>query len=81
MSDLASLITSIAALVGALGSAVAVVINAVRSSRRERPVAATRALKHLAEATSDGDLTSEEVAEVLEKLRDSDEIERTEEDG
>ena len=80
MSDFATLLYAIAALVGALGSAVAVVINAVRSSRRERPVAAQRALKHLAEATADGDLTSEEVAEVLEKLRDPDGIERTKED-
>jgi hypothetical protein len=70
VGDVATLLYGVAALVGAIGSAVAVVINAVRSSRRERPVAARQALGRLARAAADGQISNKELASVLDKLRD-----------
>lgn len=69
MSDLASLLTAIGGLVTALGGAVAVVITAVRTSRKERPAAAEQAAQQIASAAEDGDYTVEEVTQILQALR------------
>lgn len=65
---MATLLYGVAALIGAVGSAAAVVINALRSSRRERPVAARQALGRLAKAAADGKISGAELASVLDKL-------------
>jgi hypothetical protein len=69
VGDVATLLYGVAALIGAAGSAAAVVINALRSSRRERPVAARQALGRLAKAAADGHISDSELASVLDKLR------------
>lgn len=68
MSDLASLVLAIATLVGALGTATAGVITALRSSPRERSQAARGAVGKLAEAAQDGEITADELKAVLDEL-------------
>lgn len=70
MGDLAGLITAVAALVGAIGTTTAVVITALRASPRERRRAARGALDRLKEAAADGEITPEELADVLRADRD-----------
>lgn len=64
--QLPTIILAIATLIGAIGTAAAGVITALRASPRERDRAARGALEKLREATQDGDLTADEVAAILD---------------
>lgn len=65
MGDLASLLTAIGGLVTALGGTFALVWTTVRTSRRERPDAARRAIEELAASAADGEITPDEIADIL----------------
>ena len=65
MSDLATLLTAIGGLVTSLCGGAALLISAVRSSRRERPQAARSVAEQLAEAAADGELTDDEIRDIL----------------
>ena len=68
MEAVAQLITAVAALVTALGGAVALVVSAKRTSKRERPAAARSFGAALAEAAADGEITAEEIREIVEQV-------------
>mgnify|MGYP001107133560 CR=1 FL=1 len=65
MSDLATLLTAIGGLVTSLCGGAALLISAVRSSRRERPQAARSVADQLIEAAADGELTPDEIQGIL----------------
>lgn len=67
MSDLATLLTAIAALVTGVGSSVAGIITATRRSPREREAAAEKAVDELLSAAADGELDDDEL-ESLKRL-------------
>lgn len=69
MSEVATLLTAIAGLLTAGGGAFALVWTTVRTSRRERPAAARGAAEELAAAAADGELTAEEIDQVLQRYR------------
>ena len=78
MDDLSTLLTAIAGLITAAGSVFALVWTTVRTSRRERPAAARGAVEQvvaeqLAAAAADGELTPEEISDVLKIYREGDE--------
>lgn len=64
MNELAVLITSIGAAIGTAGGGIAMVITAVRSSRKERATAAHTMVRKLARALQDGELSSDELADL-----------------
>lgn len=70
MGDIATLLTAIGGLCTALAGAFALVYNTIRMSRKERPAAAKGVARELAAAAEDGEITAEELAAILEKLRD-----------
>lgn len=72
MGDAATLLTAIAAVITALGTALAVNITAIRSSRKERPRAARKALELLAAAAVDGELDPDEIRDALAALAEED---------
>lgn len=65
MGDIAALIGAITGLIAALGTAAAAIITARRASPAERKRAARGVLDRLAEAAQDGQITADEVAEIL----------------
>ncbi|GAA0638329.1 hypothetical protein GCM10010174_70230 [Kutzneria viridogrisea] len=65
MGDVATLLGAIASLVTALGGAVAAVLLALRTSRRER----TDAAKEVAAEILDGDYTEDELRQIRRALR------------
>lgn len=67
MSDVATLLTAIAALITGVGSSVAGIITAVRRSPREREAAAEKAVDELLSAAADGQLDDDEL-ENLKRL-------------
>jgi tellurite resistance protein len=69
VGDVATLLTAIASLVTALGGAVALVISAVRTSRRERAGAAEEVAAEILAAAADGELSPEELREIRRALR------------
>jgi hypothetical protein len=69
VDDLASLLTAIGGLVTAVAGAFALVWTTVRTSRRERPAAVRRAAEELAAAAEDGEITPDEIAAALARLR------------
>lgn len=73
MGELATLLTAIGGLVTALGGAAAVIITALRTSRRERNRAADTVLDELHAAAEDGRITPEELAAILRKRAKEDE--------
>ena len=75
MGDLATLLTALAGLITSAGGVFALVYTTVRTSRRERPAAARGAAEELAAAAADGDLTSEEIDDVLKRYREGGEQE------
>lgn len=65
MSDLATLLTAIAAIITGVGSSIAGVITAVRrTSPRERVAAAEEVVEELLAAAADGKLTEDEMAKL-----------------
>lgn len=68
---LASLVSATTGLIGGLAAAFVLVWNAVRTSRRERPAAARRGaeelIAELAAAAADGNLTPEELADLVNR--------------
>lgn len=79
MSDLPQLLIAIGGMVAAICGGVAGLVTAIRTSNQERPKAAkkgakaaTRFAKELATAAEDGELTPEEIAEAIRKLREVD---------
>lgn len=64
MGDWAVLLTAIAAIVGSMLTGTAAVITAMRSGPRERKKAAKRAVELFAEAAADGEITTDELAEI-----------------
>lgn len=70
VSDLAALLTAIGGLITAIAGAVALVITAAKTSRKERPRAARNLLAQLAEAAEDGEITGDELREILESEGD-----------
>jgi hypothetical protein len=72
VSDLAALLTAIGGLITAIGGAVALVMTSVRTSRRERPKAARNLLAELAEAAEDGEITGEELRDILAEHQEDD---------
>lgn len=75
MSELATLLTALAGLITAVGGSVALVWTTVRTSNRERPAAARGAAEELAAAAADGQLTAEEIDQVLQRYRRAEEVE------
>lgn len=69
MSELATLLTALAGFCTAAGGAFALVWTTVRTSKRERPAAARGAAEELAAAAADGELTAEEIDQVLQRYR------------
>lgn len=68
MGDIALVLGGVAAVITALGTAIAAVITALRASPRERQRAARGALDRLAAVAADGEITQEELQEVLGEL-------------
>lgn len=80
MGDVAALLQAIGGLSGlvtAAAGAFVLVWTTVRNSRKERhkaaEKAASRALQELAEAAKDGEITADEIDQVLRKLQGGDE--------
>ena len=69
MNDLASLLTAIGGLLTAAGATFALVWNTVRSSNKERTSAAENALERFVAAAEDGEITSDELAELRQEFR------------
>lgn len=67
MNDVATLITAIAGLVGALGGPIVAIFLALQTSKKERKSAVPTVAHEIIEASKDGDLTVEEVLEILDK--------------
>lgn len=73
MNDVASLVTAIGGLITAASGAFVLVWTTVRGSKQERQTAAERAVEGLAAAAEDGEITADELADVLKELRGGDE--------
>ncbi|MCK2242138.1 MULTISPECIES: hypothetical protein [unclassified Crossiella] len=72
MGDLAALLTAIGTLITAIGATTALLINSLRTSRRERSAAADDVLDRLRAAAEDGVITVEEIAEIMRDEEDGD---------
>jgi hypothetical protein len=68
VSDLATLLSSIAAVITAIGGTTTGIIYALRTSRRERPRAAQRAAELLLKAAEDGRISDHELATMRHEL-------------
>lgn len=70
MGDIATLLTAVGGLVTALAGAFVLVWNTVRMSKRDHPAAAKELARELAVAAEDGEITPDELAAILERMRD-----------
>ncbi|SES20821.1 hypothetical protein [Lentzea albida] len=74
MGDVATLLQAVGGLITAAAGAFVLVWTTVRSSKKERKDAAERAIEKLAVASEDGDITPDELADVLKELRGGEEL-------
>lgn len=76
MGELATLISALATLVTAIGGAVAIVVTAVRTSKRERETTATNAatdvVDEILSAAADGEITTAELEEIRDRMQGND---------
>ncbi|MCP3805367.1 hypothetical protein NLX83_39485 [Allokutzneria sp. A3M-2-11 16] len=72
MGELATLLSAVAALVTAIGGAVAIVVTAIRTSRRERKNTATDVVDELLAAAADGEITTAELEEIRKRMQGND---------
>lgn len=68
MSDVVALLGAIATLVSAACTGAALLINSLRTSRRERPAAAAEAAELLLDAAEDGEISRGELARIRKAL-------------